>query len=587
MPTSPIQGVLGRLRRASLPGDDAASIDGQLLEGFVSRRDEAAFARLVQRHGPMVFGVCQRVLRNRHDAEDAFQATFIVLARKSASIHPGARLGSWLYGVAYRTALEARRLAARRLARERPVEEMSHPTVEPEELWHDLQPVLDEELSRLPDKHRLPIVLCDLEGRTRKEVARLLGLPEGTLSNRLAAARQALARRLTGRGLALPCGAVGAALSQGRALAGVPDRLAVATVSAGVGGTGGVSAEVAVLTKGVLGAMSLTKLKVATAALFLVCLLGAGAGAALLSDPASPGEPPKGPPAPLADVAPAQRGDRQSAVVERGSVKAAVASDLACGLERATVRWVLEDGARVKKGDRLVVLDDTPLRDQLHEQRVMFDQAVAAKTAAGASLARIQKENHLDTRAGEVEVKLARLEVRKNASKDPVEREILELKVEQALIRLDRGKLRGEAREARATSDLNAKAVALARETARKGDLEARLASCVLLAPHDGMAVHFVPDGPRRGPASLLAVGDSVQGRGRSWSASSAWNASSSSPTSTSRRSPVSALGSRVRIDAFPKRFFLARSRAWRRCPPRRNGPRPTSAVYPVEVGTD
>src|SRR5262249_43110799 len=116
MPTSPIQGVLGHLRRSALLDEGGAVTDGHLLGEFISRRDEAAFACLMRRHGPMVLGVCQRLLRHRQDAEDAFQATFLVLARKAGSVQPRDRVGNWLYGVAYRTALEARRLAARRRA---------------------------------------------------------------------------------------------------------------------------------------------------------------------------------------------------------------------------------------------------------------------------------------------------------------------------------------------------------------------------------------------------------------------------------------------------------------------------------------
>src|SRR5262249_753421 len=156
MPTIPSLGVFWHLRRVALLCDSGGLTDGRLLEAFTAGRDEAAFGALVQRHGPMVFGVCRRVLRHRQDAEDAFQATFVVLARKAASIQEREQVGNWLYGVAFRTALEARRLAARRRTREKQVDDMPHPTVEPEEMWQDLRLVLDEELSRLPDKYRLP-----------------------------------------------------------------------------------------------------------------------------------------------------------------------------------------------------------------------------------------------------------------------------------------------------------------------------------------------------------------------------------------------------------------------------------------------
>src|SRR6516225_6874494 len=138
--------------------------DERLLESFVTRRDEAAFEALARRYGPMVLGVCRRVLGNPHDAEDAFQATFLVLVCKAASVRRREPVGSWLYGVAYRTALEAKGRLARRRVRERQVRDMPQPTAEPEEELRELLPVLDRELSRLPEYYRAAVVLCDLEG---------------------------------------------------------------------------------------------------------------------------------------------------------------------------------------------------------------------------------------------------------------------------------------------------------------------------------------------------------------------------------------------------------------------------------------
>ena len=183
--------VLQSIRRA-LPPDAAAQHDGRLLARFLSARDEAAFAALVRLHGPMVYGVCRRLLRHAQDAEDAFQAAFLVLVRKARSVPAYGSVGGWLHGVAYRTALEARTANARRRARERQVEDPPHPMVGPEEP-QDWRPLLDRELSRLPEKYRTAVVLCDLEGRSRREAALRLGVPEGTLSSRLAAARRMLA----------------------------------------------------------------------------------------------------------------------------------------------------------------------------------------------------------------------------------------------------------------------------------------------------------------------------------------------------------------------------------------------------------
>jgi RNA polymerase sigma factor (sigma-70 family) len=266
--------VFRHLRRAALVPDGGGMTDCQLLECFISRRDEAAAEALVRRHGAMVLGVCQRVLRNPHDAEDAFQATFLVLVRKAASIRQRELLGNWLYGVAYRTALEARAVATRRRARERQVSVMPEPGIPSgADLGRDLRPLLDQELSRLPEKYQVPVILCDLEGRTRREVARQLGIPPGTLSGRLTTARRILAKRLARHGLAISGTALLTALAAGAASAGVPAPLVAATVEATTAVAAGqaaatvVSAKVAALTQGVMKAMFVTKLKIATAVL--------------------------------------------------------------------------------------------------------------------------------------------------------------------------------------------------------------------------------------------------------------------------------------------------------------------------------
>src|SRR5262245_1218477 len=219
-------------RKTALRRDYGSLTDGQLLDGFLKHRDEGAFETLVRRHGPMVLGVCRRVVGNVHDADDAFQATFLILLRKAASLESRELVGNWLYGVAYRTALKARTLTVRQQARERQGQDMPQPQVEPKEFWRDVQPILDEELSHLPDKYRVPILLCDLQGRPQREVARQLNIPAGTLSYRLAAGRRMLANRLTQRGLALSGGAVAVALSQNAASAGISTSLVDSTVQA-------------------------------------------------------------------------------------------------------------------------------------------------------------------------------------------------------------------------------------------------------------------------------------------------------------------------------------------------------------------
>jgi RNA polymerase sigma factor (sigma-70 family) len=297
MATGQTSEVLQHLRRSVLLRDGAGLTDGQLLEDYLSRRDEAALAALVRRHGAMVWGVCRRVLHNHHDAEDAFQATFLVLVRKADSIVPREMVANWLYGVAHQTALKARATTARRRARERQVMEMPEPAVTEPELWHDLQPLLDRELSRLPDKYRIAIVLCDLEGRTRKEAARQLGVPEGTLAARLARARVRLAKRLARHGLAVSGGTLAAVLAQNAASASAPTSVVFSTIKAvsvyvaGPAAPGVISLEVAALTEGVLKTMSLTRFEIALAVLLVFAVLGAGVtGLTRQTQAAGPGE---------------------------------------------------------------------------------------------------------------------------------------------------------------------------------------------------------------------------------------------------------------------------------------------------------
>jgi RNA polymerase sigma factor (sigma-70 family) len=286
MATSQLSEVIAHLRRAVLLRDGAGLTDGQLLGEYLSRRDEGALAALVKRHGPMVWGVCRRLLRNYHDAEDAFQATFLVLVRKAASIASRELLANWLYGVAHQTALKARASAAKKRGRERQVMEVPEPAASEPELWNDLQPLLDQELSRLPDSYRIAIVLCDLEGKTRKAAARQLHVPEGTLAARVARGRVMLAKRLARHGLAVSGGALGATLTQNGASAGMPAAVVSNTIKAAclfaagpAVATSVISPQVAALTEGVLKSMLLSKLKVAVVILLALGALAIGARA--------------------------------------------------------------------------------------------------------------------------------------------------------------------------------------------------------------------------------------------------------------------------------------------------------------------
>jgi RNA polymerase sigma factor (sigma-70 family) len=278
MTTAQTNRVLTYLRRAVFLNERGMT-DAELLERFLARREEVAFEALLRRHGPMVLGVCRRVLTDPQDAEDAFQATFLVLVRRAASIVPRSRLAPWLYGVARRTALKARSSAARRRRAELEAGRARPLTAPTSRAEADLRWLLDEEISRLAEKYRSPLVLCLLEGKSRKEVAGLLGWSEGTLSGRLARAKALLARRLRRRGV------TPAAALAGGVAAKVPTSLVAATLQAAAAtplesaAASAISAPVIALTEEVMSAMVWSKLKVAAGLFVLVAALGFGVGA--------------------------------------------------------------------------------------------------------------------------------------------------------------------------------------------------------------------------------------------------------------------------------------------------------------------
>jgi RNA polymerase sigma factor (sigma-70 family) len=277
--------------------------DGELLEAFVRRRDHAALAALVGRHGPLVWGVCRGLLPHAQDAEDAFQATFLILVRKAAVIRQPELVANWLHGVARHTARKARAVAARRRLHERQVLEMPEAIAPPSEPDSDLRPLIDRELSRLPEKYRILLLLCDLEGKTRKDVARQLNVPEGTIGGRLIRARALLARRLARLGRDLAGAAPAALLAWGAASASVPAAVMGRTLNAATAVAAGeamatvVSPAVAALTEGVLTTMWHSKLK---AALAVLLGLAACACVALAATRPASSEPPRDDPKPAA-----------------------------------------------------------------------------------------------------------------------------------------------------------------------------------------------------------------------------------------------------------------------------------------------
>jgi RNA polymerase sigma factor (sigma-70 family) len=292
MPTANLSGLVHRY--AHDPDVPTAS-DGELLNRFVAVREEAAFAELVRRYGPLVLAVCRRVTGDRHLAEDAFQAVFVVLATKAASVRAGA-LPAWLHAVATRTALRARTVAHRRRKREMPLESSQEPADRASEAAEeaDLAAVVDEEIARLPDTLRAAVVLCELEGYSRKEAAARLSVPEGTVSSRLAAARKVLAVRLQNRGLVLGAAGLSAALGT-RASASVPAGLGARALASALSPVGAPAA-VAALSTGVLRVMFAQKLKVVLPVTALALAALACAALAASHNPPAPQPPAPKPP---------------------------------------------------------------------------------------------------------------------------------------------------------------------------------------------------------------------------------------------------------------------------------------------------
>jgi RNA polymerase sigma factor (sigma-70 family) len=300
-------------RHSAAPGGDL-SPDTDLLARFIHRREEAAFEILLARYGPLVMRVCRGVLHDRHAAEDAFQATFWVLARQARTIRRPGALAAWLHGVARRVALKARTGTDRRRLREEPCASFSPLDPRPDPLQElsarELLAALDEEVQRLPEVYRLPVILCCLEGRTQEEAALQLGWSPGSVKGRLERGRARLHARLARRGLTMSAVLAVAEAARGIGAGGLPTSLvvsvlkAVVLVAAGRLPVGVAPARVAALTKGVLSAMFLVRLKIAVAVLMMAAILGLAA--TMLT---SSGRPKPVQAAPRAD---AQKGARPS-----------------------------------------------------------------------------------------------------------------------------------------------------------------------------------------------------------------------------------------------------------------------------------
>jgi RNA polymerase sigma factor (sigma-70 family) len=264
-----LDSVLHYLRRVALTGDDA-----QLLERFVRHGDETGFERLVLLHGPMVFGLCKRLLRHEQDAEDAFQATFLTLARKATTIGKKESLGSWLYKVAYR-------VACRSHSRELTNRASFLSRVPADNEGKELRGVLDEEIAGLTVRYRRPVILCYFQGKTIEQAARLLSCPVGTVASRLARAKGQLRRRLSRRGWTLSAGALAAALTDKALGVPLPAGLVASTLAYGSGKSangGALAAKVLALSDGVLRMMWFNKMKMVFGVVLVLVLTGTGVG---------------------------------------------------------------------------------------------------------------------------------------------------------------------------------------------------------------------------------------------------------------------------------------------------------------------
>jgi RND family efflux transporter MFP subunit len=394
--------------------------DAQLLERFVATGDEAAFELLVWRHERLIFGLCRRILHDRHDAEDAFQATFLALARKAASIVRREALASWLYQVAYRTALTARARKVRQTACERPgsaAQDATLPADAPQAAQRaEIQTILDEEVNRLPVRFRAPTVLCYLEGKTVEEAAELLGCPRGTVASRLARARERLRVRLIKRGVTLPAGAAAMLTWAGASTAASPALIrSAAALAARAKARGDIPVRVITLTQEVLRAMSFQKLTKAVAVLATsmgMLLLGGGltlhfrnnaaaeplaVAASNAPQPQGAGDekpaPPQGVVRPVLQPRVVQPIQREIAPFEDfpGRLEAAVRIEIRAQVGGMIQQIQARAGRDVKRGDLLFEMDPRALQEKLARAEAGLAAAEARRKLSATDLERVRR----------------------------------------------------------------------------------------------------------------------------------------------------------------------------------------------------
>jgi RND family efflux transporter MFP subunit len=550
MNSPPAPSVASHLRAALGPGA-AGPADAELLARFAAARDEGAFELLVWRHAGMVLRTCRGVLRDHHAAEDAAQAAFLALARRAGAVGRRGTVAGWLYRVACRVAgRAARRRAPAILAAIDPDGVPGRPTTaEP-----DLAGALHDELARLPDKYRAPVLLCYFDGLSHADAARRLGWPVGTVAGRLARARERLHRRLSRRGARLPAAGLGVVLGSFTAPAGfaVETARAAAAFTTRSAPPAGVSSTVFQLATAEIRSMLATKVQWAAGMLAVAGALTTGVWSAAQGPgtgrPGAQGQPGakdpgrRGPgvlpraaedlerfrgldpaerlrlvesrPGAKPEFPAAARGDLTAAVVERGSLDAATSADLVSAVKArgkdgptTTIKWVVEDGTMVKKGDRLIELDDATLRDLARQAQVRVVEAEAALTAAAENFRAARRSAEFAVRLAAIEVELAAAELKEAPGK-----EIAALKVERAKVLLEQAKDQSKGRVTRAEADERARSAALKLEVERFRELEAELAKFVLTAPFDGVATHYIPMAGRLGGARpVIAAGETVR----------------------------------------------------------------------------
>ncbi|MDR3623327.1 MAG: efflux RND transporter periplasmic adaptor subunit [Paludisphaera borealis] len=602
----------GQVRTLFDAGTVTGLTDGQLLERFATRRGEAselAFTALVERHGPMVLRACRGVLRDDHEAMDAFQATFLVLARKGGSLWVRDSLGPWLHRVAGPAAGRATRASAQRLATEKKAVEMAdHHNVDADADREELASVIHEEVDRLPERYRSAVVLCDLEGRTCEEAARHLGCPVGTVGSRLSRGRDRLRDRLTRRGLA-----TGMLAWQGPREP-LPAELVGATVAAAtrfVSIQAASQGPAALLALGVLRSMAITSwwkiaslLLVVTASTSgVVSFAGRGAGV----EAGKPDDPPQAARVDSGAAVEVKPGKLTVVIKERGSLEASRNNDVMSKIEgQTTIIMLLPEGTRVKKGQLVCELDSASLRDQLTNQRIAVRKAEAAlanarlsrevaeialkeyaegiylsersvingnilqaKSSVKAAEERLKRTRSARERvgsilaaqggaktAGDVTAELD-LDDRLAGAEDAVARERLSLEIRQGKLDLlgqftmpkTTKQLSIEIEKARAGEAARQEDLAFEKDKAEK--LERQIVNCKLYAPNDGILVISLRSGPLIEEGAVVREGQKLF---------SIPDLTSMRVAAWAREAIVDQLKpgqtARIRVDAFPDETF-------------------------------